>query len=63
MRANYQNPLADDGEWQRLVKSHSGPVVPKEVWNRKWIVHGQPFIPLIKTLYQPLDLNPGDEDA
>ncbi len=63
MRANDQNPLADDEEWQRLVKSHSEPLVPKEVWNRKWMVHGQPFIPLIKTLHQPLHLNPGGEDV
>lgn len=41
-------------DWEELVRSHSSPVVPDSVWNRKWTVSGQPFIPLIRSVFQPL---------
>jgi hypothetical protein len=28
---------------------------PREVWNNEWYVHGQLFIPLVRTYNQPLD--------
>jgi hypothetical protein len=52
-------PFANHSEWEQLVKSHSSPLFPPEVWNRRWTVNGQPFIPLIRSLDQPL--NPGNK--
>jgi hypothetical protein len=49
-----RKPLADAEEWQKLVESHSKPLFSKEVWNRKWELHGQSFIPLIRTAQQDL---------
>jgi hypothetical protein len=48
-------PFADHAEWESLVREHSGPLFPGDVWNRRWSVKGVPFIPLIKSLDQPLD--------
>ena len=47
-------PFADQEEWQALVKLHGSSLVPSEVWNRKWTVNGQTFIPLIRAIEQPL---------
>jgi hypothetical protein len=47
-------PLADAAAWEALVKSHSAPLFPGEVWDRRWAVHGVPFIPLIRSLELPL---------
>ncbi len=47
-------PFATHEDWERLVKAHSGPLFPPEVWDREWAVDGQPFIPLIRSLEQPL---------
>ncbi len=49
-------PFASHEDWERLVKAHSRPLFPPEVWGRNWIVNGQPFIPLIGSIEQPLDL-------
>jgi hypothetical protein len=49
-------PFADHSEWDQLVKAHSAPLFPPDVWNRHWTVNGQPFIPLIRSLNQPLNL-------
>ena len=48
-------PLANPDEWERLVKRHSQPLFPAEVWGRRWTCNGQPFIPLIRTIHLPLD--------
>ncbi|MEN6357066.1 MAG: hypothetical protein ABFD83_08295 [Armatimonadota bacterium] len=44
------NPFIDDTDWQQLVRSYSEAFVPPHIWNSKWIVSDQPFIPLIRTL-------------
>lgn len=50
-----KRPISSSEEWDELVRVHSKPLFPSEVWNRDWIVNGQPFIPLIKTAEQSLD--------
>lgn len=42
-------PLASGDEWTHVVKAHSDGLVPAEAWNRQWMVHGQPFLPLIRS--------------
>jgi len=49
-------PFASHEDWERLVKAHSEPLFPPKVWGRKWIVNGQPLIPLIRSIDQPLGL-------
>jgi len=49
-----QTLIADDDAWQKMVEYHSRPLFPREVWNKEWRVHGQSFIPLIRTYDQPL---------
>ena len=51
-------PFTDHAEWESLVKSHSKPLFSPEVWDRQWTLHGQPFIPLIRSIEQPLGLVP-----
>ena len=49
-----QNPFDSHAEWGGLVKSHSEPLFPAAVWDRQWVIHGQPFVPRIcsiKTRY------------
>lgn len=48
-------PLAGGDDWERLVKRHSQPLFPPEVWGKQWTCGGQPLIPLIRTLHLPLD--------
>jgi hypothetical protein len=47
-------PIADYADWERLVKSHSDPLFPPEVWGRQWSCNERPFVPLIKSIEQPL---------
>ena len=47
-------PIASLKEWEELVRDHSRPLFPSEVWNQQWKVQGQSFIPLIAATYQPL---------
>ena len=47
--------------WEELVLSHSEPLFSNQVWNKRWTLHGQPFIPLIKSIEQPLNI--GVEEA
>jgi hypothetical protein len=49
-------PFAIASEWEQLVKKHSEPLFPPSVWNHRWECNGQPFIPLIRSIEQPLDL-------
>lgn len=49
-----QSLIASRDDWQRMIESHSRPLFPREVWNREWSIHGQSFIPLIRTFNQPL---------
>lgn len=47
-------PFANHAQWEQIVRSHSAQVVPADVWNREWVLHGQSFIPLIRSFDQPL---------
>ncbi len=49
-----QTPIVSKDDWQQMIEAHSRTLFPCEVWNREWHVHGQSFIPLIRTLDQPL---------
>lgn len=48
-------PFADHADWERLVRAHSEPLFPPEVWGQRWVSNGRPLIPLIRTTEQPLD--------
>jgi hypothetical protein len=47
-------PFSKHGDWEALVKAHSRALFPDGVWGQRWMIAGQPFIPLIKTYEQPL---------
>ena len=42
-----QVPFNSHAEWEGLVKAHSEPFFPTGVWDRQWVLHGQPFVPRI----------------
>lgn len=50
-------PLNDQAIWTELVVSHSNPLFPSKIWNQRWTLNGQLFIPLVKTIDLSLDLN------
>lgn len=54
--ADQGKPFGDHEDWERVVKAHSGPLFPSQVWNSRWTVNGQAFVPLIRSLEQPLPL-------
>jgi hypothetical protein len=41
--------------WQDLVRQHSAPLFPPEIWNRSISIDGVTFLPLIRTSPQSLD--------
>lgn len=43
-------PFANAGVWEALVHSHSAPLFPGKVWDRRWSVKGVPLMPLIRSL-------------
>ncbi len=47
-------PFVEPSDWERLVVSHSHHLFAAKVWNRRWTLHGVPFIPLIRSVEQPL---------
>ena len=47
-------PFAEHISWENLVKSQSTTLFPENVWNNRWLLHGQPLVPLIKSYEQPL---------
>lgn len=49
-------PFMESETWNQLVMSHSKPLFPPEIWNRQWTASGQAFIPLVKSVEQPLDI-------
>jgi len=51
-----QRPITDEHDWDEMVRAHSRALFPCEVWNKKWSVHNQPFIPLIRAYKQSLDV-------
>jgi hypothetical protein len=52
--ANDSAIIASDSEWQTLVRAHSAPIAPPDLWDRAWQLHGRPFVPLIRTVSIPL---------
>ena len=50
-----RQPFATSAEWEHLVRAHSAPLFPGEVWEKRWNCGGQAFIPLIRSINQPLD--------
>jgi hypothetical protein len=50
------NPFVNHAAWEEVVKAHSEPLFPNEVWNRQWTINGQAFLPLIRSIEQRLDL-------
>jgi hypothetical protein len=49
-----KHPIPGLDEWKAMVCSHSKSLFPSEVWGRAWPIHGQSFVPLIKTVEQQL---------
>ena len=41
-------------DWEAMVQAHSRPLFPGNVWNQKWLVRGQSFVPLIRAYDQYL---------
>lgn len=41
--------------WASLVKEHSQPLFHERTWDKEWNVHGQPFVPLIRSCEIPHD--------
>ena len=56
-----QTPFNSHAEWEGLVKSHSRPLFPARVWDRQWVIHGQPFVPRICSIKTRRD-GPMDEE-
>ena len=52
--ADIGSPFAIGSDWETLVKSHSEPLFPAGVWDQKWKLSGQSFIPLIRSAECPL---------
>lgn len=49
-------PFATAADWEELVLSHSEPLFPAAIWNEKWNLHEQVFVPLIRSLKLPLPM-------
>jgi hypothetical protein len=49
-------PFADHQDWEATVRSHAAPCVPSAVWNRRWTIDGQVFLPLIRSCEMSLHL-------
>jgi hypothetical protein len=60
MQSDGRFPFDMASEWEQIVKSHSEMLFPAEVWNRKWIIQGRPFIPIIKALDVPISADQKD---
>ena len=48
-------PLATHADWEQLVRTHSQPLFPSQIWGQRWMCNGQALVPLICSLEQPLD--------
>jgi hypothetical protein len=47
-------PFYNHESWQELVLAHSVPLFSNQIWNSRWIINRQPFVPLIKSIELPL---------
>ncbi|MCZ7637668.1 MAG: hypothetical protein M5U12_17505 [Verrucomicrobia bacterium] len=50
--------FATHNEWGAARAGPQRPLFPGEVWDREWSLHGQPFIPIIRSLRLSLSANP-----
>ena len=57
--ADLGEPFSNQNAWEALVKTHSAPLFPAEVWNRRWSVNGVPFVPLIRSVEEALGQEAG----
>lgn len=44
----------DHHEWEAAVRAHSQPLLAPNIWDSRWVVHGQPLLPLIRSVEQPM---------
>jgi len=58
---NEGNPIASAGDWEKLVVAHSKRLFPEIVWNQPLKVHGQWFIPLIRSTEIGYDRPPSSD--
>ena len=61
-RGREQTPFESHSEWEGLVKVHSEPLFPEGVWDRRWIIHGRPFVPRIFSMETPYDMPMQERD-
>ena len=47
--------FANHDEWQALVESHGKALFSEKVWDAPWTLHGQAFIPLIRSTDIPYE--------
>lgn len=52
--ADRGKPFRDHSDWEQLVKSHSQPLFPSQVWERQWASGSTALIPLIVSCEQSL---------
>jgi hypothetical protein len=52
--ADRGRPFASHEDWERLVHSHSTSLFQTEIWGQRWQCGEQAFIPLIRSLDQPI---------
>jgi hypothetical protein len=55
-KGSSQRQIIDLEDWDAIVRAHSRPLFPGEIWNQRWQLHGQSFIPLIRACDQSLEL-------
>ena len=41
--------FGNHANWTSRVKEHSNPLFPEKIWNNEWKIHGQLFVPLIRS--------------
>lgn len=54
MRTRKQADFSTHKEWERLVQQHSAPLFPQSVWGNSIDIAGTCFIPIIRSVAQPL---------
>lgn len=47
-------PFSSHDDWERLVIDHSASLCPPTLWQQQWAVSGQVFVPIIRSVEQPL---------
>lgn len=57
--ADRGKPFATAAEWDALVILHSEPLFLATLWNQPWKLHGQAFVPLIRSI--ELSLEPTEQ--